>query len=467
MKTSKNFINGKWVHGKKKKYYYIKNFNGEKVSKYPDSDKIDLDSAIKSTALVFEKNSFFKSKNQRLKVLNEIYFKLKKNIKSIINAEVSETGKIYEDASKEIHSGIELWKSAIQVLKKTNFRKKTNIKKQILISALEPIGLVGLIIPWNYPFIVSCERLPFIIAAGCPVILKPSEYASASVSMIIKIISKTSAPKQLISLVHGKGKKIGKLLVSDNKINMISFTGSTNVAKDIIKNSSSSIKKLSLELGGKNPMILTSDANLEKSLKYITENFLENAGQACIAGSILFIESKIYNKTKKRLINKLKKIRSFQKPITKLHNQNIKNFISSSIKKGAKIVYGDKKSLKSNKAVEPFILEGVNRNEKLFLEEIFGTVLILKSFKSFKNILNELNKNKYGLAVYLYSKNKTKIKYFEENVRFGRVWVNCSLKSWHTNLTIGGFRNSGYGSETSSEGLKNYLVNKSIISMKS
>ena len=99
------------------------------------------------------------------------------------------------------------------------------------------------------------------------------------------------------------------------------------------------------------------------SLKYITENFLENAGQACIAGSILFIESKIYNKTKKRLINKLKKIRSFQKPITKLHNQNIKNFISSSIKKGAKIVYGDKKSLKSNKAVEPFILEGVNRNE--------------------------------------------------------------------------------------------------------
>ena len=111
MKTSKNFINGKWVHGKKKKYYYIKNFNGEKVSKYPDSDKIDLDNAIKSTALVFEKNSFFKSKNQRLKIFNEKYFKLKKNIKSIINAEVSETGKIYEDASKEIHSGIELWKS--------------------------------------------------------------------------------------------------------------------------------------------------------------------------------------------------------------------------------------------------------------------------------------------------------------------------------------------------------------------
>ncbi len=465
MKISKNFINGKWIDGKKKRYYYVKNFNGQLISKYPDSDKIDLDRAIKSTALVFEKNSFFKNKNQRIKVLKEIYLKLKKNSKRIIDAEVSETGKIYQDASKEIHSGIELWKSAIQILKKTNFKKKTKIKNHSLISALEPIGLVGLIIPWNYPFIVSCERLPFIIAAGCPIILKPSEYASASASIIVKIISNTSAPKQLISLVHGKGKRIGKLLVSNNKINMISFTGSTNVAKDIIKNSSSSIKKLSLELGGKNPMIITSDANLEKSLKYVIDNFLENAGQACIAGSILFIESKIYDKVKNILIEKLKKIKTFQKPISKLHNKNVKKFISSSLKHGVKIVYGDKKSLKSNNALEPFILEGVKKHEKLFLEEIFGTVLILKSFKSFKNIVNEINKNKYGLAVYLYSKNKSKIKFFEENIRYGRVWINCSLKYWNTNLTIGGFRNSGYGSETSNQGLKNYLVNKSTISM--
>ena len=424
-----------------------------------------MDSAINSTSLVFERSSFFKNKNKRLKVLKDIYFKLKKDSKKIIHAEVSETGKKYEDASKEIHAGIELWKSAIQILKKTNFKKETKVKNHTLIKALEPIGIVGLIIPWNYPFIVSCERLPFIIAAGCPIILKPSEYASASVSLIVKIISKTSAPKQLVSLVHGKGKKIGKTLVSNNKINMISFTGSTSVAKNIIKNSSSSIKKLSLELGGKNPMILTSDANLEKSSKYIIDNFLENAGQACIAGSILFIEKKIYNKTKKLLINRLKKIRNFQKPISKFHNKNIKNSISSSLKKGVKIIYGDKNSLKSNKGVGPFILEGVKRSEKLFLEEIFGTVLILKKFESFKNLVDEINNNKYGLAVYLYSKNKKKINYFEENIRYGRVWINCSLKSWDKNLTIGGFRNSGYGSETSKEGLKNYLVNKSIISM--
>lgn len=465
MIKSKNFINGKWVNGKRNKYYYVKNFNNKLISQYPDSDKIDLDSAINSTSLVFERSSFFKNKNKRLKVLKDIYFKLKKDSKKIIHAEVSETGKKYEDASKEIHAGIELWKSAIQILKKTNFKKETKVKNHTLIKALEPIGIVGLIIPWNYPFIVSCERLPFIIAAGCPIILKPSEYASASVSLIVKIISKTSAPKQLVSLVHGKGKKIGKTLVSNNKINMISFTGSTSVAKNIIKNSSSSIKKLSLELGGKNPMILTSDANLEKSSKYIIDNFLENAGQACIAGSILFIEKKIYNKTKKLLINRLKKIRNFQKPISKFHNKNIKNSISSSLKKGVKIIYGDKNSLKSNKGVGPFILEGVKRSEKLFLEEIFGTVLILKKFESFKNLVDEINNNKYGLAVYLYSKNKKKINYFEENIRYGRVWINCSLKSWDKNLTIGGFRNSGYGSETSKEGLKNYLVNKSIISM--
>ncbi|MDC1278651.1 aldehyde dehydrogenase family protein, partial [Pelagibacteraceae bacterium] len=357
-----------------------------------------------------------------------------------------------------------LWKSAIDVLKKKNFKKEFKFKDRVLCQISEPIGVVGLIIPWNYPFIVTCERLPFIIAAGCPVILKPSEFASASMIHIVNAINMSSAPKQLINLVHGRGKRIGRALVSNKKINMISFTGSTAVAKDIIKSSITSIKKLSLELGGKNPMVITADANINKSTNYVMENFLENGGQACIAGSILYIEEKIYDQVKNILIKKLNFIKNYQYPITNQHNRIIKKKIISSLKNGSSLVFGNKEDLKNNKPILPYILENVNVKENLFVEEVFGTILILKKFKKISSLIDSLNQNKYGLAVYLYSNKINDINYFKDKIRYGRVWINCSLKYWNSKLTIGGFRDSGYGSETSSEGLDNYTVNKSIIS---
>ena len=389
---------------------------------------------------------------------------MNKNKKKIINSELSETGKLIEDTSNEINCGIMLWKSAIDILKKKIFKKEFKFEDKLLSQISEPIGVVGLIIPWNYPFIVTCERLPFIIAAGCSVILKPSEFASASMVHIINAINMSSAPKQLINLVHGRGKKIGRALVSSKKINMISFTGSTTVAKDIIKSSSTSIKKLSLELGGKNRMIITADADIDQSTNYIMENFLENAGQACVAGSILYIEEKIYNKVKNILIKRLSIIKNYQHPITKQHNRTIKKKIISSLKNGSTLAFGNKEDLENSKPLLPYILEDVDPKENLFIEEVFGTVLILKKFKKISSLIDTLNQNKYGLAVYLYSNKIKNINYFKDTIRYGRVWINCSLKYWNSKLTIGGFRDSGYGSETSSEGLNNYTVNKSIIS---
>lgn len=459
----KNYINGKWISKKNTKTYSVRNYHNKIVSQYPETNIDELNQALDSALYSFENDIFYKNKIKRLKALNEIYLYLKKNTNNIIQSEIVETGKLKIDATNEIKSGINLWKSAIKILRKTNFQNNLKIRKGVLSQFSEPIGVVGLIIPWNYPFIVACERLPFIIAAGCSVVLKPSEFAAASISYIVESIDKSSAPNRLINLVHGAGKKIGKALVSSQKINMISFTGSTSVAKEIVKLSNSSIKKLSLELGGKNPMIITADADIDKSIKYIIDNFLENAGQACVAGSLLYIEDKIYKKVKDILKNNLESLKISQFPITKKHNKNIKKSIIRSLRKGSKIVFGIEKELKNNNPVLPYILENVNSSDNLFLDEIFGTVLILKKFKKFKLLVNTLNKNQYGLAVYLYSNNKKFISYFKENIRYGRVWINCSLKSWDTRLTIGGFRNSGYGSETSFEGLKNYMVNKSVI----
>ena len=457
-----NFIDGKWSKTEKRKYF-VKNFYNKVISSYPNSKKISLRKAILSGLSSLEKNTFHKDKTKRIKALMQIYNYLKKNKNKIVEAELSETGKRFEDAKKEIESGTNMWLHAANSLKKMNFEKTAKKGNYKLIKSLEPIGLVALITPWNYPFIVVCERLPYIIASGCSIILKPSEYAAASLKFIINGIIKSSAPNQIVNLIHGKGERIGQELTSDKSINMISFTGSTNVAKKIIKSSNNSIKKLSLELGGKNPMILCKYADLKQSIQHIKNNFLANAGQACIAGSILYIDSKIYNQVVKILKSEFKKIKKFQPPISLNRNKSLKSILRKSIKGGAKLILGSKKDLYNNNPLEPYILDNVSDKNNIFLNELFGTILILKKFNNFKKLILSLNQNQYGLACYLYTKNKKEKTFFQKYIRYGRAWVNESLKYWDSFLPIGGFRNSGYGTETGYEGIRNYLVNKSTI----
>lgn len=457
-----NYINGKWCKTEKSKYF-IKNFNNKVISCYPNSKKITLDKAILSGLYSLEKNSFHKDKKKRVKALIQIYNYLKKNKNQIIKAELSETGKRYEDARKEIESGTRMWMHAANLLKKMDFEKITKKGNYKLIKSLEPIGLVALITPWNYPFIVVCERLPYIIASGCSIILKPSEYAAASLKFIINGIIKSCAPNQIVNLIYGKGDVIGKKICANKFINMISFTGSTNVAKKITKLSSNSIKKLSLELGGKNPMILSKSADLKKSIQYIKNNFLANAGQACIAGSILYIDSKIYTQVVKILKLEFQKIKKLQSPISLIRNKNLKSILRKSLKSGAKLILGSKKDLYNNNPLELYILDNVPKTNKIFINELFGTILILKKFNSFKKLIVDLNQNQYGLACYLYTNNKKEKDFFQKYIRYGRIWVNESLRYWNSFLPIGGFRNSGYGTETGYEGIKNYLVNKSTI----
>tara|TARA_B100001057_G_scaffold486848_1_gene568641 strand:+ start:204 stop:1601 length:1398 start_codon:yes stop_codon:yes gene_type:complete len=457
-----NFINGKWSKYKCSKYF-VKNFKNIVVSSYPDSKDLILKKALDSGILSLKKNSFHKDKKKRIKALKQIYDYLKKNKNEIIKAELSETGKKIEDVKNEIESGIKMWLHAAVSLEKINFEERIKKNNYKLIKSLEPIGLVALITPWNYPFIVVCERLPYIIASGCSVILKPSEFAAASLKFIIDALIKSSAPNQIINLIYGKGNKIGKQLSSSKLINMISFTGSTNVAKKIIKSSNKNIKKFSLELGGKNPMIICESADLNESVKCVKDNFLENAGQACIAGSILYINSKVYNQTIKILKSKFDILNKFQSPISSSRNRALKSILKKALKKGAKLTFGNKNDLKSKGPLTPYILENISEKNEIFTNELFGTILILKKFKKLDKLIDNLNQSQYGLACFLYTKNKKEKQLFTDKIRYGRTWINESLKYWNSYLPIGGFRNSGYGTETGLEGIKNYLVNKSII----
>ena len=301
------------------------------------------------------------------------------------------------------------------------------------------------------------ERLPFILAAGCSVIIKPSEYAGLSIDYIVKALKKTKLPKGIVSVLYGKGNQIGKRIVTSKGINMISFTGSSKTAKDIVRNSyKGEIKKLSLELGGKNPIIIDSEKNFHENKGLIVKIVMENGGQACIAGSLIFINTKIYKNIKKKLISIFEQLNKFQKPVLKKNRDRIYNKI-----KKKSIVYGfENMNSIFNK---PIILEDINENEQIFKEEIFAPTIIIKKYSNLDNLINKLNNNSYGLATYLFSSDKNKISLFKNKIRYGRLYINSALDKWDIDAPIGGFRNSGFGQETSIIGLNNYRVFKSII----
>jgi len=445
-----NYIDGKISRIKNNHYYTY--FEKKKLCRYPDTSISSIEKIILSANKGFHINKNL-SNYQRSISFKKIINYLKKNCNQIAKYECIETGKKFENAKKEINNGIKYWIAAQKLIKNKNiFQTNKNID---IIT--EPIGVVLLFIPWNYPFIVLCERLPFILAAGCGVIIKPSEFAATSLDFVVKAISKSMYLKKSVNIVYGSGKKIGSYLVKSKGIDMISFTGSTDTAKKIISNSHKGcIKKLSLELGGKNPIIVNDLFEIKKNIKSIVEIIMENGGQACIGGSLIYVNSKIYKTFKEYIVKELDLFKNYQYPVRKHIRNNHYNHVNLN-----KIFYG-KKNIKS-KLNKPILVENLSSQDRINTKEIFSPLISLKKFSSIKKLISNLNKSDYGLAAYLFTQEKKQIEFFKRNIRYGRVWINSSLKNWDINSPIGGFRNSGYGQETSQIGLNNYRVFKTIV----
>ena len=269
----KIFYNNKWLKSESKKKYETKSFNSKKNFTYPNCSDKDLENIVRS-AEKFKKSSHKIDKKTLKKKLLKISKTIHKHRFFLAKKEILETGKNYDQAIGEVKYCATLWRYASNILKNLDGLKNLDNNHKGIIK-YEPMGIVSLIVPWNFPLIVTSERLPFILAAGNAVIIKPSEYASQSLIHLVKILRKEGFPKGMINLIFGKGEKIGKNIVKNRKVNMISFTGSTKVGKKIMKLSSESIKRLSLELGGKNPIIIFEDANIFNAIKIVIKSFNE------------------------------------------------------------------------------------------------------------------------------------------------------------------------------------------------
>ena len=467
----KFYINGKWVNPIKKNDFEVINPSNENAYAVISlGKKEDVDIAVNHA-----KNAFLtwssvdkKSKILLLEKLLEIYKKRWDEITQTMSEEMG--APLDWSSSAQTTSGADHIKDFIKRLKEFEFEKKFENNSNNYI-VYEPIGVCGLITPWNWPINQITLKVIPALASGCTMILKPSEIAPLSGMLFAEIIDEAGFPPGVFNLINGDGEGVGTDLSSHSNIDMISFTGSTRAGKLISKNASDTIKRVCLELGGKGGNIIFADSHSE-AVREGVRNIMSNSGQSCDAPTRMLVEKSIYKRAIKEAADEANKIKvdlaskkgdHIGPIISEKQYNKIIDLIKSGIEEGATLIAGGpEKPAGLNKGyfVRPTIFTDVSNNMRIAKEEIFGPVLSIIPFKNEKEAISIVNDTAYGLGNYVQTQNKDRAKRIARKFRSGGVYINGN--SADPGTPFGGYRQSGNGREGGNWGLEEYLEVKTI-----
>lgn len=333
----------------------------------------------------------------------------------------------------------------------------------------EPVGVVGQIIPWNFPLMMAAWKIAPALATGCTVILKPAEQTPLSALYLAKLASEAGFPEGVINIVPGFGETAGDALVKHPHVNKIAFTGSTKVGKSIMKEAANTMKRITLELGGKSPNIILPDADLTKAVPGVFSGIMANQGEVCSAGSRVYIQKKEFDNVMSDLVSFAKNVKQGRglSPdtqmgplVSKAQQNRVVNYINKGNEEGATMLTGGGHTDKGY-FVEPTIFSDVDDNMAIAREEIFGPVVVAMPYDDLDEIIKRANNSPFGLAAGLWTENLKHAHYVANRLKAGSVWVNCY------NVTdpaspFGGYKESGFGREMGSYALNNYTEVKSV-----
>lgn len=447
-----NYIDGKFKKTGSSEMIFLKNPTTEQdVAKVYLSGKNELNIAVEA-ALVAQKTFSQTSIQERQEILQRIYNELSKQEKQLNDIASLESGIVIKTTQRRTRNAINLFLTIKEELNQYDFVKKDDYSMTIK----EGVGVIGAIIPWNATYAHLCGNIAPAIAMGCTLVIKPSELNAFEVKAFMDCLHKAKIPKGVVNIVNGTGNTIGEALVKHSDINAISFIGSSKVGKKIYKNSSKTIKRITLELGGKSPTILLEDANVEKSIPKVIEAAFSNSGQACHAGSRLIVPKTKLHNVERLLIENLKNLKignplENDTNIGPLINQKqfntVQSYIQDGISKGAKLVYGGlgkPENTKNGYFVKPTVFTCKNQNIKIAKEEIFGPVLCVLAYENESEALKIANDTSFGLSAYVFSEDEKKALEFAKNIKSGRVLINqASSKASYP--PFGGMKQSGLG----------------------
>jgi len=473
MLEKKNFyINGKWVVPKNQKQINVVDPATEKscaVISLAGKEDVHL-------AVIAAKNAFaswgFTSKDERIKLLEKLYEIYKKRWNDISDAITLEMGAPKDFSSKlQTGTGASHIKSFISYLKNFEFEKPLGDHAPNQRILYEPKGVCALITPWNWPMNQVCLKVIPAIAAGCTMILKPSELAPLSSMILAEMIDEVKFPPGVFNLVNGDGATTGDALTSHPDVNMISFTGSTRAGALISKNASQDFKRVSLELGGKGANIIFKDADPEAIERGALRCF-RNSGQSCNAPTRMLVEKSMYNEAVERLKKYANEFKvddpnkegdHIGPVISETQFNKIQNLIQKGIDEGAKLVAGGPgkpNGLDKGYYIKPTVFADVKNDMEIAKTEIFGPVLSVMSFETEEEAISIANDTPYGLTNYIQTQDPEKVKRVARKLRSGMVDVNGAGIA--VDAPFGGFKHSGIGREAGQEGLTEFLEVKSV-----
>lgn len=471
-----NYINGEFSDPENGNF--MENVNpatGEVYSQTPDSDAADVQLAVDAAQKAFSAWST-STPEFRFKILNKIAELIEGNIDAFALAETNDNGKPFWLSKKvDIPRASDNFRFFATGLMHFASESHGMQGKAINYTLRNPIGVVGCISPWNLPLYLFTWKIAPALAMGNCVIAKPSEVTPMTGYLLSEVCQQAGLPAGVLNIVHGAGPKCGSVIVSHPDIKAISFTGSTRAGKDIASIAAPMFKKLSLELGGKNPNIIFADCDWEKMMRTTIQSSFANQGQICLCGSRILVEESIYEQFKKEFVERVKALKpgdpllesSKQGAIvSKVHYEKVLGCIALAKEEGGTILLGGNAVKPEGRCangyfIEPTIIEGLGPDCRTNMEEIFGPVVTLQSFKTEEEALALANASDYGLAATIWTENVSRANRMAHKVHSGIIWVNCWLLR-DLRTPFGGFKNSGVGREGGWEAMRFFTEAKNV-----
>lgn len=464
----KNYINGGLIEPVSEKYF--DNFDpaiGEAYGIVPDSDERDVELAVAAAEAAFPAWAATPP-DERSRIMFKIAEIIKRDLAEFARAECIDNGKPLTlaktvDIPRAIKN-FEFFASAIH-----GFASEThNMDGEAVNYTLRnPIGIVGAISPWNLPlYLFTWKIAPALITGNC-VIAKPSEITPMTAFLLSEACIEAGLPEGVLNIVHGYGHKVGKAITAHPKIKAITFTGGTKTGADIASVAAPMFKKLSLELGGKNPNIIFADANYEMMLSTTVMSSFRNQGEICLCGSRVFVEKSIYEKFKKDFVERTKALKigdPLQNDtdqgaiVSKEHMEKVLGYIKLAQEEGGTVLCGGNQFTPEGRCdngwfIEPTIIEGLPYNCRTNQEEIFGPVVTITPFETVEGVLMMANSTEYGLASIIWTENLSRAHRMAANIQTGIVWINCWMVR-DLRTPFGGMKSSGVGREGGMEALR-------------
>src|SRR5437870_2730372 len=475
IETGRLLIDGQWVDGSKK-FDTINPATGEVLTQVVEASREDVDRSAQAARRAIDDRSGpwrKMSASERGRLVWKLADLVEKNIDELAEIETLDNGKpIFESRYVDMPMVADVLRYYAGLATKIHGETVNTLDTAFTYTLREPVGVVGMIVPWNFPLLLASWKLGPALACGNTVVLKPAEQTPLSALRFGELAIEAGLPAGVLNIVTG-GATTGEAIVQHPGIDKVAFTGSTAVGKEIMRSAADTMKRVTLELGGKSPNIVCADSDLDGAVKGAITGIFYGKGEVCNAGSRLFIEHKVRDEFTEKLVARAKKMQPADPldPKTRMgavvseqQMKTVLGYIDAGKKEGAKLIMGGTRvSVDGSKGffIEPTIFGDVKNDMKIAQEEIFGPVLAMLSFDNVDQVVDLANRNQYGLAAAVWTRDIKKAHTVSRQLRAGTVWIN-TYGLMDAALPFGGYKSSGFGRELGAHAVEHYTEVKTV-----